>query len=357
MSTAIHFFLGANSGRGFQNLFQRFCVPEDHYDLVVLKGGPGSGKSTMMKKIGEAMEERGEAVEYLHCSGDPDSLDGVHIPRIRTAVVDGTSPHVIEPRYPAAADRYVNLGDFYDIAAAKAARADIIRYTDACSAAYNRAYRAMSAAAQMADSAAALAKEGLDAEKLMRRTDGIIAREIRGKGSGGKDEYRFLGSMTCKGSVWRFDSVMELCPKIYQLQDSFGLAAPMLERIRAAAASRDYRAIVCPDPEHMECIEHLLLPELEVAFVSSREGMNYDGPAYRRVRLDAMVDAGHYKRHKARLRFSRKMVQTLREEALEALREAKKSHDALEAVYYPNVDFDGVTALTEREIRRMEGYL
>lgn len=93
MNTATHFFLGANSGRGFQNLFQRFCAPEDHHDLVVLKGGPGSGKSTLMKKIGEAMEERGEVVEYLHCSGDPDSLDGVHIPRIRTAVVDGTAPH------------------------------------------------------------------------------------------------------------------------------------------------------------------------------------------------------------------------------------------------------------------------
>ena len=53
---ATHFFLGANSGRGFQSLFERFCAPEDHYDLVVLKGGPGVGKSTMMRKIGEAME-------------------------------------------------------------------------------------------------------------------------------------------------------------------------------------------------------------------------------------------------------------------------------------------------------------
>ncbi|MDE7243173.1 MAG: hypothetical protein K2O18_04235 [Oscillospiraceae bacterium] len=89
-----HFFLGANSGQGFQNLFQTFCEPEKHHDLLVLKGGPGVGKSTMMRKIGEAMEARGEEVEYLHCSGDPKSLDGVHIPRIKTAVVDGTSPHV-----------------------------------------------------------------------------------------------------------------------------------------------------------------------------------------------------------------------------------------------------------------------
>ena len=88
-----HFFLGANSGQGFQNLFPHFCKPEDHYDLIVLKGGPGVGKSTMMRRVGKAMEDRGEDVEYLYCSGDPNSLDGVHIPRIRTAIVDGTAPH------------------------------------------------------------------------------------------------------------------------------------------------------------------------------------------------------------------------------------------------------------------------
>lgn len=93
MATATHFFLGANSGRGFQSLFDLFCTPDDHYDLLVLKGGPGVGKSTMMRRIGAAMEERGEQVEYLYCSGDPKSLDGVHIPRIRTAIVDGTAPH------------------------------------------------------------------------------------------------------------------------------------------------------------------------------------------------------------------------------------------------------------------------
>ncbi len=357
MAAATHFFLGANSGRGFQSLFDRFCAPEAHYDLLVLKGGPGVGKSTMMRRIGAAMEDRGEQVEYLYCSGDPKSLDGVHIPRIRTAIVDGTAPHVIEPKFPAAADRYVNLGAFYDIAAAKAARGEIIRRSRACSAAYQRAYRALGAARQMADSASALAAEGLDGEKLMRRTDGIIGRELRGKGSGGEDVYRFLGSITCRGPVWRFDTVEDLCPKIYQLQDTYGLAAPMLDRIRAAARARGFRAIVCPDPDHMESIQHLLLPELGLAFVTSREGMVYGGPAYRRVRLEGMIAPAHLKRCKSHLRFVRRVEAALREEGLEALREAKAAHDALEAVYQPHVDFEGVDRCVGRELERIEGYL
>ena len=351
MTKTTHFFLGANSGRGFQNLFGEFCTPEDHHDLLVLKGGPGAGKSTMMRRIGQAMEQRGEQVEYFYCSGDPKSLDGVHIPRIRTA------PHVIEPKYPAAADRYVNLGEFYDITAAKTARADIIRHTKAVSAAYQRAYRALGAARQIEDDTAVLMTGGLDGDKLLRRTEGIIGREIRGKGPGGPDAFRFLGSMTCKGPIWRFDTAAALCPKVYQLQDSFGFATPMLEQIRAAARSRGYRAIVCPDPEHIDRIQHLLLPDLGLAFVTSREGMVYDGPAYRRVRLDAMMPGSYYKRNKSRLKFVRRVVEVLRAEGLEALREAKAAHDALEAVYVPYVDFDGVNACTARELERIESYL
>ena len=357
MQTVTHFFLGANSGRGFQNLFQRFCEPTHHHDLIILKGGPGCGKSTLMNKIGEAMEGCGESVEYFHCSGDPDSLDGVHIPRIHAAVVDGTAPHTLEPRYPMAAERCVNLGEFCDITAVKDCREEIVHYTDTCSQAYRRAYRAMSAASQMADSAAALAESGLDREKLMRRTAGIISREIRGRGSGSREEYRFLGSQTWKGGVWRFDSVAKLCPKVYQLQDSFGFAAPMLTQIRTAAADHGYHTVVCFDPEHMEQPQHLLIPELELAFITGRDDMPASGQVYRRIRVDAMVNAESGKSRKARLRFTGRMTRELLEEATDALGEAKAAHDILESLYAPHVDFDGINALTEREIQRFESYL
>ena len=163
--------------------------------------------------------------------------------------------------------------------------------------------------------------------------------------------------MTCKGPVWRFDSVRALCPRVYELQDSYGLAAPMLERLRAAAAVRGYYGVVCPDPEHMDRIQHLLLPELGLGFVTSRPGMAYDGAPFRRIRLDAMVAPAHLKRHRARLRFVRRMVETLREEGMDALREAKRCHDQLEGVYHPYVDFDGVSRMAEEEIARIESYL
>ena len=59
MVKKIDFFLGANSGGGFFSLYDQLGRPEDTYDLIVLKGGPGVGKSTMMKAIGAAAEKRG----------------------------------------------------------------------------------------------------------------------------------------------------------------------------------------------------------------------------------------------------------------------------------------------------------
>ena len=97
MAQVTNFFAGANSGAGFQNLFREILDVEDAYDFMILKGGPGVGKNTFMREIGRTMEQAGTAVEYLWCSGDPDSLDGVVLPELRCAVVDGTAPHGTAP--------------------------------------------------------------------------------------------------------------------------------------------------------------------------------------------------------------------------------------------------------------------
>ena len=149
MAQITDFFVGANSGEGFRNLFPEMVDIEDTYDLMVLKGGPGVGKNTFMREVARAMEAAGTSVERLWCSGDPDSLDGVVLPEIRCAVVDGTSPHVVEPQYPAAVDRYVDLGRFYDLTAAKADAEAVKTHTHAYKAAYVRAYHSLKAARQV----------------------------------------------------------------------------------------------------------------------------------------------------------------------------------------------------------------
>lgn len=91
------YFLGANSFGGFASLYEDLTASPDVSRLYILKGGAGCGKSSFMKRIADAAAERGLSVERVLCSGDPSSLDGVFIPALRLAYVDGTAPHAAVP--------------------------------------------------------------------------------------------------------------------------------------------------------------------------------------------------------------------------------------------------------------------
>lgn len=266
----------------------------------------------------------------------------------------GALSHVIEPQYPAAVDRYVDLGRFYDLTAAKADAGAVKTHTRDYKAAYVRAYHSLKAARQVELDAVAAVRAGFDWERADRRISGIIARELRRRGGErGKTTRRFLGSITHKGYVWRFDSVDALCPRVYEFSDGWELAGEGLARIHAAAAAKGWDTVVCPSPEDLGRIEHLLIPGLGLGFVTSRPGMDYGKKPYRRIRLDAMVEI----EGRNRLRFQARMAALLREEAVAALKDAKANHDKLEGVYNPYVDFDGVRELAAIETGRLLSYL
>ena len=44
-------FMGCNSQNGFYSLFEQFTQPEEGWRCLLIKGGPGTGKSTLMKQV------------------------------------------------------------------------------------------------------------------------------------------------------------------------------------------------------------------------------------------------------------------------------------------------------------------
>ena len=145
MQTMTEYFLGGNTARGFYSLYGGFCLPRGGMFLWVIKGGPGCGKSTFMKRIAEAAEAEGLAAQRVRCSGDPHSLDAVCVPAWHVGYVDGTAPHVLDVPYPAAAGAYLDLGQFYDIAAVRPKLSLIVSLNSAYKSRYREAYALLAA--------------------------------------------------------------------------------------------------------------------------------------------------------------------------------------------------------------------
>lgn len=339
----IAYFLGANSPGGFYSLYPELIDPERASGIYILKGGPGCGKSSFMRRVGARCEDAGITPEYIYCSGDPGSLDGVVLPALSAAVVDGTAPHVVEPKYPGLVESYVNLGQYYDRAGLQPLRREIAESMTGYQDCYKRAYRCLAAAAELEGDLRDLLRTDALEQKLAKRARSIIRREFRARGTErGEVRQRFLSAVTHQGELCLWETVEAQCTRVYALSDSFGFAHELLEPILAAATAAGYDAVACPSPMAPDRLEHLIIPSLSLAFVADSPRLPYAGRACRRIRLDSMADPELLRRSRTRLRFSKKMAAALVEEAVASLGKAKAMHDRLEGLYNPHVDFDGV---------------
>jgi hypothetical protein len=141
------FFLAANSGQGFFSLYEGF--PGKTQFLHIIKGGPGTGKSGFMRRIRRAARDRGLDTVSILCSGDPESLDGLSVPALGQAWVDGTAPHVREPGLFGADADYVNLGQFCRLPLPDTARTRALALNRAYKERYSAAYALLEAAAAL----------------------------------------------------------------------------------------------------------------------------------------------------------------------------------------------------------------
>ena len=353
----VRFYLGANSPTGFYSLYDQLLAPEEAEDVLILKGGPGCGKSTLMKHVAAQAEERGLLVERIPCSGDPESLDAVILPERGAAIVDGTAPHVVEPLCPGAVERYLDLGSCYDREGLRGRRGELQAAMRGYKDCYARAYRCLDAAAEIAADQRALAASPEVEAKIAKRARGILSRELKGRGKGrGRIRQRFLSAVTHQGVLTEFGTVERQCRRVYELADTYGLGHLLLTHLLAGALAVGWDVIACPSPLFPDRLEHLLLPQLSLAFVTTGGAAVWPHRPYRRLRMDAMADRELLQRNKARLSFSRKVSAALLDEAVSSLAQAKAMHDDLERLYNPYVDFGRVRTTAEWAAAELLGH-
>ncbi|MBQ7900345.1 MAG: hypothetical protein IJ365_00085, partial [Clostridia bacterium] len=103
-------FFGAAMYNGNVNYIDN--ITDDLQKRYFIKGRPGTGKSTFLKKLAARLTSLGYECEAYHCGFDPGSLDMVVCRELSVCVFDATSPHEKFPveQNDEILDFYVNSG-------------------------------------------------------------------------------------------------------------------------------------------------------------------------------------------------------------------------------------------------------
>ena len=170
------FFFGANTPQGFRSLFSELYDPRDGWRAYILKGGPGTGKSTFLRTVAKACDDAGVGYESVPCASDPNSLDAIRIESKKVCVADGTAPHVIEPQFPGAVETTLELGVFRDDGKLREKRGEIMELFAENAAQHRRCVRSLQAAESLSRDVRRLALECVDTEKIRRYASRLASR-------------------------------------------------------------------------------------------------------------------------------------------------------------------------------------
>ena len=331
------FFLGANSSRGFHSFYNELINPEDAKAIYILKGCPGCGKSSLMKKVASAAESSGYEVEYIHCSSDPASLDGIIIPKLQKAIVDGTFPHIVEPSFPLAVEQYIDLGQFADIHSIRASKAEIIELKEKHASYFKHIYRFTSCAGAVDNELFDIAISSSAVDKLHKKAQRIISNEIPKNKGFAKSKKRFLSAISPDGYITL--SIKDNL-KTYVLEDTFGLSHFLLSPILHTAEESGYDCIACFNPLIPERLEHLFIPSLNLSFLSKGNCKDEIKSCFKKIRIDSLIDVS--KDEKKRINALKRAKSDILDLSYSLLHEAKIVHDELENLYNPHIDFDSL---------------
>jgi hypothetical protein len=355
-----HLFPGGNTPQGFFSYYN-YIIPNDANRIFILKGGPGTGKSTFMRKIGETMVAQGYDVEFHHCSSDNNSLDGIVIPGLQVAFIDGTAPHVVDPKNPGCVDEVIHLGDYWDEKKMVFNKQQVIACNTEISNNFQRAYRLLRAAKSIYDDWEAFNSRALDLVEANRRTEEIIASIFTGINTIGAGKIRklFASAITPEGPVNYLDSSVWNKANCYVVTGDPGTGrSTLIQKVINAAVIRglDVEVFYCPlDPEKPE---HVVIPALDTSVTTSMMPhiCRLVKKSAATIDMNECLISPIAAKYESITAYDQDLFWELFSKSVTCINHSKQLHDELETYYVPNMNFAAVQDLWEKTLERVLSY-
>lgn len=345
-SYQLRYFAAMNSSEGFENRFDDIFTNLEQ--LYIIKGGPGTGKSYLMREIARAAEADGYFVEYYYCSSDPNSLDGILIPSLSIGMLDGTAPHTCDPKYPGVYDRIINLGDFWNTDKLHPYRREIHKLTDAKKQLFVRTYHYLSAAGMLDNEAIKISEEALLVQKMTSAAQRQL-RDMR-NGTGYRNAVRLSDAISIDGPI-HFDTYEKSMPSCLYLRDRWGIGFHYLRALMRIAEKEKQPVIVSYDPLQPSRENAVSFPEYGLSAVILPPNLEPDLREHDSiVNLDRFVDHQILRNNRTKQRFAIRCRTAMMDGAAETLTEIKKLHFRLEEIYTSAMDFKAKEAFTRKLI-------
>lgn len=342
------YFIAANTPMGFFSYIDHFVNKDNVSEVYVIKGGPGTGKSSFMKTIAAKCLQQGLSVEFIYCSSDPISLDGVFIKEPGILILDGTAPHTLDPLNPGVNGKIINLGEFWDEKGIKTNSKRIISLCGDIFKSYTTIYNILSTISNFTLIQKSITHPLLLTDKMNNAIQRLVECELPKKPSEqiGKSDYCFLTALSEYGITGFFDSIKAQYKNIITVSDDYEVSGNLLSEIAKIAIMRGYDIIIgnCPlNPK--EKIEHILIPELDLAFITVNLYHSITCDYYKNINMKRFIDIDKISEHKNMLKFCKNNIEALLQQISEIMRNIHIKHDELEMCYNPYVNFDKVYAL------------
>ena len=346
----MEFYAASYGASGFVNNFGEIFSPLRFKRLYIIKGGPGTGKSTFMKKLGERAEKRRMSVEYYRCSSDPDSLDGIIIKELELAVIDGTAPHTTDPIYPAAIDSILNFGAFIDRDKAERKREIIIGISKKIAGLYSSARRYLEAADRIHSERMSAVEKYINREKMQKHA----TKYRKDKNAPlfphcekGHCTTRYISSSVPKrGRLYK--KIIENY-KTYLVQSRYGGEHYFLRTVAENAEKDGNTVIRCPSPVYSDTLEAVIICETGNAYIATAK---CDGIA-------ATVNADKFfcgiSERAGYARLCKKTEEMLWGMSDAVFYEISHLHGELERIYGECTDFRGLTTYTDNLLSEIIG--